>query len=491
MLEYLYTTPYTPRSSSDRSGDLLGWRLLRQQLQRQLFAPFTVLTPRRPLAEVLMISLRLMHDPELTKVLHQAGITKEKEQFRHLEILFGLASLFGAGSPKNFADLRDSATQNPYRTLNIERVQAFLEDCLQKHPDLAVLRCNMGGTYLGKLSYGIGPHYMSSLRRFGIVGESRKLCKTTSNLFPLTNDQYEKIRVLAGHWFDSGVTHGELKTLHDNIWKKLTKRYDKRSGLWLSHVTKTAELTVTVLPTLCNLITECNIKAATADELKLKVYELALDNARNGGKKGSIDLRDCLVRCRAFEVVTALADFLLYCLILFAENTSGEKSLKAFRQINSAWLHQVAARLLEALRLAQELGLTELHNWLELPIDGKSVNETDVLRAVLHRHSRKKGSTMTFVDYSESSDSLTRTERQQDDLHKAVPLLEKFLTEESIPLPELIKADTSPLTLSNLLRNDEVWGSFIGGNFLWQTFGSWFGFLPAATNSNNPETEER
>lgn len=438
-----------------------------------------------------MISLRLIHDPELSEILPQVRRSKEKKLFRHLEILFGLASIFGVQSPKNFAELRNNATQNPYRILNIERVQAFLENCLEAHPDAAELGCKTGGNYLGKLSYGVGPHYMSSLRRFGIVGESRRLNKTKTELFPLKEAQYKKTCEIVSHWFSSGVTLDELKTLHENIWQNITSNYKNRSNLWLTHVKQSAELDGTVLPTLCHLIIEQNIKAATADELKLKVYELALDNARNGGQKGSIALRDCLVRCRTFEVVTALADFLLYCLILFAEDSGSKKNLKDFCKINGSWLHPVTARLVEALRLAQELGLTELHNWLNLPPEGKSISEINILRAVLKRHSRKKGSTMTFVDYSETSDLLTRTERHQDDLGKARSLQLEFPTKGSIPLPELIKADTPKKTIENLLRNDEVWKPFIDGNFLWQTFGSWFDFLSAATNSNNQEAEEQ
>lgn len=491
MLEYLFTTPYTPRSSSERSGDLLGWRRLRQKLQRQLFAPFTVLTPKRCLAEVLMISLRLIHDPELSEILPRARRSEERKLFRHLEILFGLASIFGVRSPKNFAELRNNAPQNPYRILNIERVQAFLEDCLENHPNASELGYKTGCNYLDKLPYGIGPHYMSSLIRFGIVNESRRLNKTKTDLFPLKRNEYEQIREIVSHWFGSGVTFEELKILHNAIWQKLTINYDKRSELWLTYINETPVLSGTVLLTLCDLIYKRNIKAATADELKLKVYELALDNARNGGQKGSIDLLVCLVKCRTFEVVTTLADFLLYCLILFAEDSGGKNTLKAFCRTNSSWLHQVTVRLAEALRLAQELGLTELHNWLELPSKGKSIGEINVLRAILARHFRIKGSSMTFVDYSESSDLLMRTEKHQDDLGKARTLILKFPTEGPIPLPELIRKDTLKESVGNLFGNDEVWESFIGGNFLWQTFGNWFYFLPAAITSNNQKAVEQ
>lgn len=67
LLDYLYATPYTPIAPSDRSGDLLGWSRLRQKLQRELFPAFTVLTPRRTSAEMLLLYLKILNDEGLRK----------------------------------------------------------------------------------------------------------------------------------------------------------------------------------------------------------------------------------------------------------------------------------------------------------------------------------------------------------------------------------------------------------------------------------------
>ena len=86
--QYLYATPYTPITASDRSGDLLGWSHLRQQLQRDLFPAFTVLTPRRTSAEVLLLYIKILQDAEIKPHLPKQS---RQKLLRHLEVLFGLA----------------------------------------------------------------------------------------------------------------------------------------------------------------------------------------------------------------------------------------------------------------------------------------------------------------------------------------------------------------------------------------------------------------
>lgn len=124
ILHYLYATPYTSITASDRSGDLLGWSHLRQQLQRDVFPAFTVLTPRRTSAEVLLLYIKILQDAEIKPHLPKQS---RQKLLRHLEVLFGLASV-SSKDVKSFPDLLDASENNPYRILNIERIREYLRE---------------------------------------------------------------------------------------------------------------------------------------------------------------------------------------------------------------------------------------------------------------------------------------------------------------------------------------------------------------------------
>lgn len=485
MLNYLFATPYTPRAPSDRSGDLLGWSRLRQKLQRCLFPPFTVLTPRRTSAEVLLLYLKLLKDNQI-KFPDQ----ERQKNLRHLEILFGIASVV-TENVQDISDLIKAAENNPYNILNIERIRQYLANRQNTGEPLCYSRKEKD--YFTNLSYGIGPHYSASLRRFGLVDEVDQLTKGGQKLVPCIK-KYQIVENIVIKWFDKtrGVTLNDLKNLKKYVWDTIDKKHKERTNQWLNYVQNSTELKSTFFSKLCEYIIQI-LPVDSTEAFQYQIYRIAFEN--------NIKLRNCLVECRTFEVVTALADFLLYSLILFSESSGNIdnsdnqsfqnihvdtiKKLSVFIKHNQIWLSPVISRLFTALEQARRLGNMELCNFPGLPNKGDTSNTaiiTNVLKAILERHKRQKGSTMTFVDFDDHEETgdivLKRTDRQQDDLNAATEL-QKILVRQhkTAPLPELINENTPPQDFQVLLQNDKVWKDFIAGNFLWHTFGTWFGCI--------------
>lgn len=503
MFDYLFATPYTPRSPSDRSGDLLGWRRLRQRLQRELFQPFTVLTSRRHLAELLLLALRLVSDDRLVFPDKKASLYL---RLRHIEILFGLASI-AADNIKTIGQLRDAADENPFKVLNIERVQRYLDKYLKKYPTsqpsgVTFCYAKEAGTYIDNLSYGIGPHYMSALRRFKLVDDNRKLETNAEKLLRIKKGDYEQIRTIVSKWLNDkvGVEFEDLKNLKKLVLNDfhIETKQRERAAEWRRYVQQIPEFSDSVFLTLCNSILE---QSESTAELRFCAYVVAFSESNESAQK----LKECLIKCRTFEVVTALADFLFYCLINFSEgytryrdenlvatknsHSESEKKLSVFIAANRSWLPRIVGQLIEAVKYAESLAIPELCDFPGLRTNKDTIDDEvvrNVLEAILRRHCNIKGSILSMVDFREVDNDLilSRTDRQQEDLGKA-QLLQKKLS-ESVEVPELIrKSDTlDKEALPTRFKADEAWKEFIDGNFLWQTFGTWFGFLKYQWDEN-------
>ncbi len=492
ILDFLFATPYTPIAAQDRSGDLLAWSRTRRQLQRKLFPPFTVLTPIRTSAEARLMVQKLLSDPDLKA----AFLTKNRlENLRHMDILFGLASLT-EGKVKNVEDLAKAAKKgNPGSILNIERVQQYLDNRLQSGKSTLCFSTK-ANDYLANCAYGIGPHYSALLREFDLVNENGTLSPEGNRIVPVTNgNSIAAIRRIAERWGDrnEGVSIKDLNKLYEYVWEPIQKEFDARTALWLSAVHRSRRLSNTLFPSLCKIV-EKIAPAASSEELKWETYKAVFSSNEDPA------LRACLGECRIFEVVTALADFLLYSLVVYsdpvfqisAEGNSAVKTqggcqkLSAFVEDNFGWLPEVVKRLGEAIGKARQTGLHELH-FPDLT-DLQSCREptpqvvTNVLCALLQRHKLKKGSQMTYVDYHEEAGDiwLTRSERQLNDLEDASKLQDQL--REKMQLPELMPDDIQSQSMEGVFDADALWKDFIGGNFLWPTFGRWFSFIQTPSN---------
>lgn len=500
ILHYLYATPYTPITASDRSGDLLGWSHLRQQLQRDVFPAFTVLTPRRTSAEVLLLYIKILQDAEI-----KPHLTKQSRQklLRHLEVLFGLASV-SSKDVKSFSDLLDASENNPYRILNIERIREYLRE--QKNNKFICF--NRDNRYLENTSYGIGPHYTASLRRFGLLTNSNELSNPKSPLVPVSDDRsFRPIRTIVVNWFTNnvGVSVKDLKIIHKHVWEEISNKdnesrdqpYANRTNFWKDFVDESETLSSTLFPTLCDYLGVIH-KVASAHELKTEIYQAVFGSQKNE----TVNLQVCLDKCRTFEVVTSLADFLLYCLIVFADTHSKDGAwLSQFisNDNNLSWLHPVVKRLSEARLRAAKLNLSDLQissNWPEFSDSPDQAAITEVLLSILRHHEKKKGRSMTFINLEESDYDfkLVRTARKQGDLEKSSILLmhlRQHINEgRPLPLPKLIPDHTNGIDFKQLFDPDEIlWKDFIEGNFLWQTFGRWFDLIDEGNDERDIEHE--
>ena len=85
---------------------------------------------------------------------------------------------------------------------------------------------------------------------------------------------------------------------------------------------------------------------------------------------------------------------------------------------------------------------------------------------------------MTFVNILEDDQDvvLIRTDRQQAGLDSAKKIQEALI-QGDVRLPGLINLNADFVDFDQLFKNDSFWGSFVANNFLWATFGRWFGFV--------------
>ena len=482
ILDYLYATPYTPIAPSDRSGDLLGWSRLRQKLQRELFPAFTVLTPRRTSAEMLLLYLKILNDEGLRKSDTFKNL-KTRQILRHLEVLFGMASLV-TDETKSFHDLLVLEDKNPYGILNIERIQNYLKQNLHEPEQTSrkntVQRLHVSEEYLTNLSYGIAPHYSASLRRFGLIDDGNRLSDTAEKLIP--NDirkSFQCLTCIVENWFNEGITIVDLKTLNSMVWQQLNNEYIERTKGWVKFVNNSENLSQTLFPFLCSFVTRDHMKFYSTRDFKREIYLAVFDKEQDVPDK----LRGCLIKCRTFEIVTSLADFLLYLLIAYADKSvCNEARLSEFIDQNKKWLPQVVRHLQCAIARARELKLLEQNDFRDWPSETVKLEEMvdKALRSILNQHLRKKGS-MAFLERKQWEDSgvLSRTGREQGDLNAAENIQKELLN--SIVLPKLIDNGN----VADLFDQDDLWAEFIDRNFLWNTFGNWFNCI--VSNKGNQE----
>lgn len=476
ILDYLYATPYTPIAPSDRSGDLLGWSRLRQKLQRELFPAFTVLTPRRTSAEMLLLYLKILNDQSL-----RAGGTfknlKTRQIIRHLEVLFGMASLV-TDETKSFHDLLELEDKNPYGILNIERIQNYLKQNLHEPEQTSrkntVQRLHVSEEYLTNLSYGIAPHYSASLRRFGLINDKNQIRDLKPEIIPVNNgNTFKSIRPIINQWFDKnkGIEFKNLERLNKITWLTLKENYGHRTDFWLDFIRDSTSLKETLFPYLCSYVVNAKLKVRSPQAFKREIYLTVF-----GHEPYVPDaLRDCLEKCRTFEVVTSLADFLLYLLIAFADKSvSNEARLPDFVDQNKKWLPQVVRHLQCAISRARELELLEPNDFRDWPDETVTPEEMihKALHSIIDQHLRKKGS-MAFLQREplDNRDVLARTNREQGGLGDAEAIQEKL--RHSVVLPKLINNNN----VTDLFDHDQLWATFIDRNFLWETFGKWFGCI--------------
>lgn len=496
ILDYLYATPYTPIAPSDRSGDLLGWSRLRQQLQRELFPAFTVLTPRRTSAEMLLLYLKILNDDELRESDTFKNL-KTRQVLRHLEVLFGMASLV-TDETKSFHDLLELEDKNPYGILNIERIQNYLKQNLQEPEQTSrkntMQRLHVSEEYLTNLAYGIAPHYSASLRRFGLINDNNQVIAPKEKVIPINQENdLLSVKNIVKKWFNEkeGITFEDLLTLNNISWHNLSDKFGQRTNSWLVFISKSVTLERTLFPYICSYLdiqdkakdsNRSEKKTLNVDSVQAFKYEIYL-TVFNKDPFAPKKLHDCLEKCRTFEVVTSLADFLLYLLIAFADKSvCNEARLSDFADQNKEWLHQVVRHLQCAISRARELELLEPNDFRDWPDETVTPEEMihKALHSIIDQHLRKKGS-MAFLQREplDNRDVLVRTNREQGGLGDAEAIQEKL--RHSVVLPKLINNNN----VTDLFDHDQLWATFIDRNFLWRTFGNWFGCI--ADNEDKQE----
>lgn len=495
LLDYLFATPFTPSTPSDRSGDLLSWSRIRRRLQRRLFPPFTVLTPRRHSAEIrLLMEMIITSDDLPAPFKTMTNCRSRLKLMRHLEILFGLASLVNE-NVKDLPSLIEAAQENPCGILNIERIRQYLEH--RKDSSSSFVCSESPDDYMANLAYGIGPHYTVCLREFDMMRKRGEF---------FDNEKFKTVLKKVANWgnqtrrssFKSFLD--DLKFLNNYSWKEIFKDFDSRTKFWISLLESSDKLKHSFLYQIYlharSKLPE-NLPLDSADALRQRIYESVFASARG------LDLYWCLVECRIFEVLTALADFLIYSLIAYAtpqyeisEDAGGDsraqrsrgKKLSTFIDNNISWLPGVTAHLYETIKQARfckekmadscqipELSFPDLR--LDKGVFGRR-EIREVLLFILNRHARTKGSGMTFVNILEDDQDvvLIRTDRQQAGLDSAKKIQEALI-QGDVRLPGLINLNADFVDFDQLFKNDSFWASFVANNFLWATFGRWFGFV--------------
>lgn len=515
LLDHLHATPYIT-TAGDRTSDLLGWRRMRTAWQRRLFPMFTVLTWSRDFAEISLAMRVAALDCD-----RPVNLTV----LRDLEVLFGLASL-EAPDPDR--------TGNPLGILNIERIRDYRE--AHKGRPLCVSE-----SYRQNRGYGIGPHYGSALRGFGLLDVNDRPVfegELHGPMLPSKQDR-KTMEEIARRWFSEkeGPRKGDLRTLYRTLWKPLDETRDDRTQAW-KHLVRSGERFTKpefayfrVLADEAFELFETSGPAENAAALRRSV--LAHIEAKDSGS----DLARHIRAGHAFEVATGWADLLMDALVCFAggagnartgepaapsapgaaststsdapSTLSSLSTLTAFFELHPRSLPVLCQRLLDARRelLRWDDGeandfrtfLADCADIAPVPTtearDARATREATyaVLRALVRRHMRQKGM-QASVRIDDDGERLVASCPAPSYVGASVEVL-KRLDAEGADL-EVLTA-VSPLTepfptpdAQPETEADRLMKKFIGINGTWRIFANWFELVKKDPATERREAEE-
>lgn len=515
LLDHLYATPYIT-TAGDRTSDLLGWRRMRTAWQRRLFPMFTVLTWSRDFAEI-SLAMRV--------AALDCGRRVDLEALRDLEVLFGLASLEAPDSDR---------TGNPLGILNIERIRDY-RDARNGQPFC------VPDTFRTNLGYGIGPHYGSALRGFGLIDVNNRPDfedELHTLMLPGKEDR-KQIADVARQWFSKKeeLRKEDLKTLYAVLWAHLDETRKDRTQAWKYLVLSGERFKKPEFAYFRALAVEAFELFETSGPVENAVALRRCVLARIESKDPESDLARHIRAGHAFEVATGWADLLMDALVCFAggagnartgapadpsapgssstsasDAPSSLSTLTAFFDLHPRSLPVLCQRLLDARRefLRWDDGdandfrtfladCTDLDPVPTTPArEARDVRETReatfaVLRALIRRHMRLKGmqATVRCEDdgerlvmsgpkpaYVGASDAvLKRLDAEGTDLEALTAV--SPLTE---PLPT---PDAQPET-----EADRLMKKFIGINGTWRIFANWFELVKKDSATERREAEE-
>lgn len=515
LLDHLYATPYIT-TAGDRTSDLLGWRRMRTAWQRQLFPMFTVLTWSRDFAEI-SLAMRV--------AALDCGRRVNPEVLRDLEVLFGLASL-EASDPDR--------TGNPLGILNIERIRDYRE--AHKGRPLCVSE-----SYRQNRGYGIGPHYGSALRGFGLIDVNDRPVfegELHGPMLPSKQDR-KTMEEIARRWFSEkeGLRKGDLRTLYRTLWKPLDETRDDRTQAWKHLVLSGERFTKPEFAYFRALAVEAFELFETSGPAENAVALRRCVLAHIESKDPESDLARHIRAGHTFEVATGWADLLMDALVCFAggagnartgapadpsapgssstsasDAPSSLSTLTAFFDLHPRSLPVLCQRLLDARRELLRWDDGEANDFRTFLADctdldpvpttpaheARDVRETReatfaVLRALIRRHMRLKGMQAT-VRCEDDGERLVASCPAPSYVGASVEVL-KRLDAEGADL-EVLTA-VSPLTepfptpdAQPETEADRLMKKFIGINGTWRIFANWFELVKKDPATERREAEE-
>lgn len=512
LLNHLYATPYIT-TAGDRTSDLLGWRRMRTAWQRRLFPMFTVLTWSRDFAEI-SLAMRV--------AALDCGRRVDPEALRDLEVLFGLASL-EAPDPDR--------TGNPLGILNIERIRDYRE--AHKGRPLCVSE-----SYIQNRGYGIGPHYGSALRGFGLIDVNNRPVfedELHGPMLPSKEDR-KQIAEIARRWFSEkeGLREGDLRTLYRTLWQPLDKTREGRTEAWKDLVLSGKRFREPEFTYFRSLAVEAFELFETSAPAENAVALRRSVLARIESKDPESDLARHIRAGHAFEVATGWADLLMDALVCFAggagnartgapadpsapgssstsasDASSSLSTLTAFFDLHPRLLPVLCQRLLDARRELLRWDDGEANDFrtfladctdLEpvLTMSDRDVRETceatcAVLRALIRRHMRQKGM-QASVRIDDDGERLVASGPAPGYVGASDEVLEcldaegadlEALTAMSPLTGSLPTSDAQPET-----EADRLMKKFIGINGTWRIFANWFELVKKDPATERREAEE-
>lgn len=523
LLDHLYATPYTT-TAGDRTSDLLGWRRMRTAWQRRLFPMFTVLTWSRDFAEISLAMRVAALDCDRRGDL---------EVLRDLEVLFGLASL-EAPDPNR--------TGNPLGILNIERIRDYRE--AHKGRPLCVSE-----SYIQNLGYGIGPHYGSALRGFGLIDVNNRPVFEDELHGPMLPSKQDRktMEEIARRWFSEkeGLRKGDLRTLYLKFWKPLAKTRDEtrkgRTKAWKHLVLSGERFTKPEFAYFRTLAVEAfelfKTQGSAENAAALRCSVLA--HIETKGPES--DLARHIRAGHAFEVATGWADLLMDALVCFAggagnartgesadpsapgfssttdpEAPSTLSTLTAFFELHPRSLPVLCQRLLDArweLLRWDDGDANDFRTFLAdcgdiAPVpttpacearDARETREATfaVLRALVRRHMRQKGM-QASVRIDDDGERLVASGPAPAYVGASVEVFKrldaegadiKALTAVS-PLADSLSQPLSTPDAQPETEADRLMKNFIGINGTWRIFANWFELVTKDAATERLEAEE-
>ena len=521
LLDHLHATPYIT-TAGDRTSDLLGWRRMRTAWQRRLFPMFTVLTWSRDFAEMSLAMRVAACDCDRPVNL---------EVLRDLEVLFGLASL-EAPDPDR--------TGNPLGILNIERIRDYRE--VHKGRPLCVSK-----SYIQNLGYGIGPHYGSALRGFGLIDVNNRPVfegELHAPMLPSKQDRKTMEEIVRRWLFEKeGLRKGDLRTLYRTLWKPLDETRDDRTQAWKHLVLSGERFTKPEFAYFRSLAVEAFELFETSGPAENAVALRRGVLTHIEAKDPESDLAWHIRAGHAFEVATGWADLLMDALVCFAggagnartgepadpsapgfsstsdpDAPSSLSTLSAFFELHPRSLPVLCQRLLDARRelLRWDDGdandfrtfLADCADIAPVPTtparEARDVRETRetreatyaVLRALVRRHMRQKG--MQASVRIDDGERLVASGPAPSYVGASVEVLKRFDAEGAdlealtvvTPLTDSLSQPLSTPDAQPETEADRLLKNFIGINGTWRIFANWFALVKKDAETECREAEE-